>query len=169
MQYRIDNKNQEMSLDKILTYSGVQREYAICLRQMQISFYRCPEFCHSVTYSELRRTAELLCYVHENKIHTKQAFEDHVNRIAEKADTAAERYNGIVKRIKEKEFILEHGERYLELIHTKGGLMPKNISELASLRLLKDNNICSQEDLYKVSHDLELLKSELSQRQSEYE
>lgn len=46
--------------------------------------YRCPEFCHSVTYSELRRTAELLCYVHENKIHTKQAFEDHVNRIAEK-------------------------------------------------------------------------------------
>ena len=126
---------------------------------MQISFYRCPEFCHSVTYSELRRTAELLCYVHENKIHTKQAFEDHVNRIAEKADAAAERYNEIVKRIKEKEFILEHGERYLELIHTQGGLMPKNISELASLRLLKDNNICSQEDLYKVSHDLELLKS----------
>ena len=77
-----------MSLDKILTYSGVQREYAICLRQMQISFYRCPEFCHSVTYSELRRTAELLCYVHENKIHTKQAFENHVNRIAEKADAA---------------------------------------------------------------------------------
>lgn len=169
LQYRIDNKNQEMSLDKILTYSGVQREYAICLRQMQISFYRCPEFCHSVTYSELRRTAELLCYVHENKIHTKQAFEDHVNRIAEKADAAADRCNEITKRIKEKEFILEHGERYLELIHTQGGLMPKNISELASLRLLKDNNICSQEDLYKVSHDLELLKSELSQRQSEYE
>lgn len=169
LQYRIDNKNQEMSLDKILTYSGVQREYAICLRQMQISFYRCPEFCHSVTYSELRRTAELLCYVHENKIHTKQAFEDHVNRIAEKVDAAVERYNEIVKRIKEKEFILEHGERYLELIHTQGGLMPKNISELASLRLLKDNNICSQEDLYKVSHDLELLRSELSQRQSEYE
>lgn len=167
LQYRIDNKNQEMSLDKILTYSGVQREYAICLRQMQISFYRCPEFCHSVTYSELRRTAELLCYVHENKIHTKQAFEDHVNRIAEKADAAAERCNEIVKRI--KEFILEHGERYLELIHTQGGLMPKNISELASLRLLKDNNICSQEDLCKVLHDLELLKSELSQRQSEYE
>lgn len=47
--------------------------------------------------------------------------------------------------------------------------MPKNISELASLRLLKDNNICSQEDLNKASHDLELLKSELSQRQSEYE
>ena len=85
LQYRIDNKNQEMSLDKILTYSGVQREYAICLRQMQISFYRCPEFCHSVTYSELRRTAELLCYVHENKIHTKQAFEDHVKATPYKA------------------------------------------------------------------------------------
>ena len=36
LQYRIENKNREMSLDKILTYSGVQREYALCLRQIQI-------------------------------------------------------------------------------------------------------------------------------------
>lgn len=29
LQYRIENKNREISLDKILTYSGVQREYAL--------------------------------------------------------------------------------------------------------------------------------------------
>ena len=34
--YRIKNKNREISLSAVAKYQGIQREYAMCLRELQI-------------------------------------------------------------------------------------------------------------------------------------
>lgn len=166
LKYRIDNKNQEMSLDKILTYSGVQREYALCLRQIQIMLYRKPEEDHRVTYREVLKTCELLNYIHDHNIHSKQDFETHVNKIAEHTDKVVERYKYIQKKIKESEYILENGDRFLKLYSSD----PSAAFDQASLyKPFFERSIKSKDDLAKVSKKLEVLKKELSGMQSEYD
>ena len=166
LQYRIENKNREMSLDKILTYSGVQREYALCLRQIQIILYRKPDEDHRVTYREVLKTCELLNYIHDHNIHSKQDFETHVNKTAEHTDKVVERYKYIQKKIKESEYILENGDRFLELYSSD----PSAAFNQASLyKPFFERNIKSKDDLAKVSQKLEVLKNELSGMQSEYD
>ena len=166
LQYRIENKNREMSLDKTLTYTGVQREYALCLRQIQIMLYRKPEEDHRVTYREVLKTCELLNYIHDHNIHSKQEFETHVNKIAEHTDEIVARYKSIQKRIAESEYILENWDRFLELYSSD----PSAAFNRASLyKPFFEKNIKSKDDLAKVSKKLEVLKRELSGMQSEYD
>ena len=166
LQYRIENKNREMSLDKILTYSGVQREYALCLRQIQIILYRKPEEDHRVTYREVLKTCELLNYIHDHNIHSKQDFETHVNKTAEHTDKVVERYKYIQKKIKESEYILENGDRFLELYSSD----PSAAFNQASLyKPFFERSIKSKDDLDNVAQKLEVLKKELSGMQSEYD
>ena len=165
LQYRIENKNREISLDKILTYSGVQREYALCLRQIQIMLYRKPED-HWVTYREVLKTCELLNYIHDHNIHSKQNFETHVNKIAEHTDEIVARYKSIQKQIAESEYILENGDRFLKLYSSD----PLKAFNQASLyKPFFEKSIKSKDDLGKVSQKLEVLKMELSGMQSEYD
>lgn len=166
LQYRIENKNREMSFDKILTYSGVQREYALCLRQIQIMLYRKPEEDHRVTYREVLKTCELLNYIHDHNIHSKQDFETHVNKTAEHTDKVVERYKYIQKKIKESEYILENGDRFLKLYISD----PSAAFNQASLyKPFFERSIKSKDDLGKVSQKFEVLKKELSGMQSEYD
>lgn len=166
LQYRIENKNREMSLDKTLTYTGVQREYALCLRQIQIMLYRKPEEDHRVTYREVLKTCELLNYIHDHNIHSKQEFETHVNKTAEHTDKVVERYKYIQKKIKESEYILENGDRFLKLYSSD----PSAAFNQASLyKPFFERSIKSKDELAKVSNKLEELKNELSGMQGEYD
>ena len=164
--YRIGNKNREMSLDKVLSYTGVQREYALCLRQIQIILYRNPEENTRITYKEVLRTAELLCYVHENKIHSKEDFEKHVNSIAEHTDDIVARYKGIQKSISECEYILENGDKFPDL-YSYDPLKPFNQAYL--YKPFFERNIKSKDDLDKVSQNLKVLKKEFADMQEDYE
>ena len=169
LQYRIENKDKEMSLEKVLSYTGIQREYALCLRQIQIGFYRKSEDFNHVTYNELRKTADLLCYIHEHNIHSKEDFEKHVNEIAEKTTKAAERVKETKEKIKEKEFILENGDRYLELLNREGPWYPSMLKDLEPYEILRENKIRSKADIQKASQELELLKSQLPEFEKESE
>lgn len=165
LQYRIENKNREISLDKILTYSGVQREYALCLRQIQIMLYRKPED-HWVTYREVLKTCELLNYIHDHNIHSKQEFETHVNKIAEHTDEIVARYKSIQKRIAESEYILQNGDRFFELYSSD----PSAAFNQASLyKPFFERSIKSKDELDNVAQKLEVLKKELSGMQREYD
>lgn len=166
LQYRIENKNREISLDKILTYSGVQREYALCLRQIQIMLYRKPEEDHRVTYREVLKTCELLNYIHDHNIHSKQDFETHVNKTAEHTDKVVEKYKYIQKRIAESEYILQNGDRFLELYSSD---LSAAFNQASLYKPFFERSIKSKDDLAKVLKKLEVLKRELSGMQSEYD
>ena len=167
LQYRIEHKDREMSFDKILKYSGIQRDYALCLRGLQISFNRKKGFFREVTYGELRKTCDLLCFMSENKIHSRQDFDDTVNKVAEKADEVIERYKAIKKKISDYDFVIKNGQRYLEIL-AKRPLLSADISELAKLNLVKDLGVKTKEDLEKFPKMLENAQQELADMEEEY-
>lgn len=115
LQYRIVNKNREISLSAVAKYQGIQREYAMCLRELQIMVYRKPDKSHNVTYSELRKNAELLTYLCDNNIHSEEDFQNVVNAAAEKSDKLKKSRDGLLAEIETEEKILKDGARFVEL------------------------------------------------------
>ena len=166
LKYRIENKDKEMSLDKVLTYTGIQREYALCLRQIQMILYRKPEENPKVTYNEVRRSAELLCYIHEHNIHSKEDFEKHVNKIAENTDDIVRNYNIDQSIIKDYEFIVENADRYFELLNADP---PTPNHKLFPYRLFYQLNIDSKEKVKFYVKHLEKMKSEFAETQEKYD
>ena len=162
LQYRIDNKNREMSLAAVMKYEGVQREYALCLRELQIMVYRKPDNSYNATYGELRRNAELLTYLCDNKIRSVEDFQNIVNAAAEKSDKLKKSRDEMLRKIEEKENILNNGTRYLELNKIK---MPTTVQfeELAKLNYLAKYNLRSEEDIKSHGQELERLRYELSE------
>ena len=128
--------------------------------------YRKPEEDHRVTYREVLKTCELLNYIHDHNIHSKQEFETHVNKIAEHTDEIVARYKSIRKRIAESEYIVENGDRFLELYSSD----PSAAFNQASLyKPFFERSIKSKDELDNVAQKLEVLKKELSGMQSEYD
>lgn len=115
LQYRIENKDMEMPISEIAKYDGVQRDYALCLRSLQIKLYRKETDWHRVTYGELRRNAELLNYVCSNNIHSKDEFESMVNFAGEKVDRLAEKIKDIEKKVRVLEFYDKNDKMLLTL------------------------------------------------------
>lgn len=162
LQYRIENKNREMSLAAVMKYEGVQREYALCLRELQIMVYRKPDKSYNATYGELRRNAELLTYLCDNKIQSVNDFENVVNNAKDKSDRIKKSRDELLRKIEENENILNNGTRYLELNKIK---MPTVVQfeELAKLNYLAKYNLRSEEDIKAHGQELERLRYELSE------
>ena len=168
LKYRIENKNREISLSAVAKYQGVQREYAMCLRELQIIVYRKPDNSHNVTYGELRRNAELLTYLCDNKIRSEEDFQNVVNAAAEKSDRLKKSRDKLLHAIEEIEKILKDGARYIELNKIK---MPtaNQLEELIKLNCLAKYNLRSEEDISIHGRELERLKSELSETEESLE
>ena len=162
LQYRIENKNREISLSVVASYHGIQREYAMCLRELQIMIYRKPDNPHNVTYSELRRNAELLTYLCNNNIHSEEDFQNVVNAAAEKSDRLKKSREKLLQEIEERENILKDGARYIELNKIK---MPTavQLEEFMKYNYLTKFNLRSEEDIAIHERELERLKLELSE------
>lgn len=161
LKYRIEYKNREISLFTIAKYQGVQREYAMCLRELQIMVYRKPDNSHNVTYGELRRNAELLTYLCDNNIHSEEDFRNVVNAAAEKSDRIKKSRDGLLAEIELEEKILKDGARFVELNKIK---MPTadQLDELAELSFLSKYKLRSAEDIAVHRKTLEKMKSDLS-------
>ena len=168
LRYRIENKNQEISLSSVAKYQCVQREYAMCLRELQIMVYRKLDNSHNITYSKLRRNAELLTYLCDNKIRSDEEFQNVVNAAAEKADRLKKSRDRLLQEIEERENILKYGARYLELNSIK---MPTavQLEELAKLNYLAKYNLRYEADIEAQHQTLERLKSELSETEESLE
>ena len=162
LQYRIENKNREISLSAVAKYQGVQREYAICLRELQIMVYRKPDNSHNVTFSELRKNAELLTYLCDNNIHSEEDFRNTVNATAEKSDKLKKSRDGLFAEIELEKKFLKDGARFVELNKIK---MPtaNQLEELAELSYLSKCKLHSEDDIDKHGQVLVKLKSELSE------
>ncbi len=169
LQYRIDNKNREMPLAAVMKYEGIQREYALCLRELQISIYRKPENPYKASYSELRKNAELLTYICENNICTKENFKNRVNIVAKEADNVINSYKNLQIKIKDCEFLIEHRERYFEL--NKIDLpLAKEKRELSEIyNVAKKYNFSKEEDIQRIAAELEQARAEFTAMQGRYE
>lgn len=98
LQYRIEHKEREMSLTAILKkYSGIQIEYALCLRKMQIAvFERKPETLKT-SYYTLRKNADMLLFMSKNNINSIGDFERIVNERVEQYKNFQDKLSDIEK------------------------------------------------------------------------
>ena len=148
LEYRIANKNMEMPLSEALKYQGIQREYALCIRQIQIELYRKPEAdrLHLATYREVVKSSELLFFLQENDIHSaddfKKAAADADKALADLKNEKGE----LLKKIAEEEKLIEEIPKYLEVLSRKP-LLAKDIKELAKYNYIKDAGVKTADDI----------------------
>ena len=148
LEYRINHKNYEMPLSEAMKYSGIQREYALCIRQIQIQLYRCPEpeRLHIATYREVERSSRLLFYLQDKQIHSA---EDLKNQKAE-----------LVQKISVTEKMIEEIPQYLEILNRRP-LMPNDIKELSKFTHLIDVGVISLDDAERLKEKIEEMKKSL--------
>ncbi len=155
LQFRIEHKNMEMPMSEALKYSGIQREYALCIRHIQIQLYRRHEAerLHFATYREIERSSRLLFYLRDNKIHSADDFRKAVSDAEARLKNLKAERNSLTKKIADEEKLIGDIPKYLEILKRRQ-LLPKDISELAKYNYLKDAGITSLE--YAEKHRLML-------------
>ena len=164
LEYRIKHKNLEMPLSEALKFSGIQREYALCIRQIQIQLYRRPEAerLHFATYREIERSCRLLFYLQEHRIHSVEDFQKAVSSADEKLSELKAKKAELIQKIAEEEKIIGDIPKYLEILGRRP-FLPKDAVELAQYNYLKDAGITSLEDAGKHRLLLADMKSRLEE------
>lgn len=162
LQFRIEHKNMEMPMSEALRYSGIQREYALCIRQIQIQLYRRPEAerLHFATYREVERSSRLLFYLRDSKIHSADDFRKAVSDAEARLKNLKVKKDSLTKKITDEEKLIGDIPKYFEILKRRP-LLPKDISELAKYNYLKDAGITSLEDAEKHRLMLANMKSRL--------
>ena len=132
LQIRIANKQNEFAGLKISAYLGVQVDYAVTIREKQIELYRSRPNTSNVTYAEVRRTAELLCYIHNNHIHSVDDLKAVVSNAKAKVDMLSRKFSYLERQEKLLELLNEYGEEYDRLLnHTdRNEFQQKRLEEL---------------------------------------
>ena len=162
LEYRIKHKNVEMSLSEALKFSGIQREYALCIRQIQIQLYRRPEAerLHFATYREVERSSRLLFYLRDSKIHSADDFRKAVSDAEARLKNLKAEKDSLRKKIADEEKLIGDIPKYLEILGRRP-FLPKDAVELAQYNYLKDAGITSLEDSEKHRLMLSDMKSQL--------
>lgn len=162
LQFRIEHKNMEMPMSEALKFSGIQREYALCIRQIQIQLYRRPEpdRLHFATFREVERSSRLLFYLQEHRIHSVEDFQKAVSAADEKLSELKAEKAELIQKIAEEEKIIGDIPKYLEILGRRP-FLPKDAVELAQYNYLKDAGITSLEDAEKHRLMLADMKSRL--------
>ena len=162
LEYRIRNKNMEMPLSEALKFSGIQREYALCIRQIQIQLYRRTEAerLHLATFREIERSSRLLFYLRDNKIHSADDFRKAVSDVEARLKNLKAEKDSLTKKIADEEKLIGDIPKYLGILKRRP-LLPKDISELAKYNYLKDAGITSLDDAEKHRLMLADMKSRL--------
>lgn len=162
LEYRINHKNYEMPLSEAIKYSGIQREYALCIRQIQIQLYRCPEpeRLHIATYREAEKSSRLLFYLQEKQIHSAEEFQKAVAAADERAENLKTQKEELVQKISDTEKMIEEIPQYLEILNRRP-LMPNDIKELSKFTHLKDVGVTSLDDAERLKEKIEEMKKSL--------
>ena len=162
LEYRINHKNYEMPLSEAMKYSGIQREYALCIRQIQIQLYRCPELerLHIATYREVERSSRLLFYLQDKQIHSAEDFQKAVAAADERAEDLKNQKAKLIKKISDTEKMIEEIPQYLEILNRRP-LMPNDIKELSKFTHLQDVGVISLDDAERLKVQIEEIKKSL--------
>ena len=166
--YRIEHKNFEMPLSEIAKYDGIQREYAICIRQIQMFLYKSPgsERPHYASFQSVLKNAELLNFLHNNNIHTLDAFRSVVDKAEDRYSEVLKARKKLEERIAETEKIIKDFPRYKELVR-KNPLTKAERAELEKLSYLADKGIYAQEHLAEKKLLLENLKGQVQRMEED--
>ena len=115
---RINNKQNEFVGRKISAFIGFQVEIAVGFRERQLDIYR-SQIIHSVSHVELQRTAEVLCFIHNNHIHSLDDMRACLAAANRKEDNAMYRYFKLAEKKEQLKTLNYLGDEYACLLKTE--------------------------------------------------
>lgn len=160
LKYRILHKEQEISLSAIQKLSGVQKEYAVCMRQMQIAVLK--KKSAKTTYADLRRSADLLNYLSNNSITSFDELEHQLNASAEEYQYSVKKKKQLSSQIEKVEKIVADGKIYLDLAN-KDFLTADEKEVYKQVSYIEKMSIGNLNDLEQRKQNMYSLKAELSE------
>ena len=115
---RINNKQNEFVGRKISAFVGFQVELAISIREKQLDIYRTPVI-HYPTYAEVKRSFEILNFIHSNHIHSLDDMKSCLAAANRKEDIALHRYCKCTEKKEQLKTLNYLGDEYACLLKTE--------------------------------------------------
>ena len=115
---RINNKQNEFVGRKISAFVGFQIELAVSIREKQLDIYRTPVI-HYPTYAEVKRSFELLNFIHSNHIHSLDDMKSCLAAANRKEDIALHRYCKCAEKKEQLKTLNYLGDEYACLLKTE--------------------------------------------------
>ena len=115
---RINNKQNEFVGRKISAFVGFQVELAVSIREKQLDIYRTP-MVHYPTYAEVKRSFEILNFIHSNHIHSLDDMKSCLAAANRKEDIALHRYCKCAEKKEQLKTLNYLGDEYACLLKTE--------------------------------------------------
>ena len=115
---RINNKQNEFVGRKISAFIGFQVEIAVGLRERQFDIYR-SQLVHMPTYAEVRKSFEVLNFIHSNHIHSLDDMRSCLAAANRKEDIAMHRYFSLANKKEQLKTLNFLGDEYARLLKTE--------------------------------------------------
>ena len=115
---RISNKQNEFVGRKISAFVGFQVELAVSIREKQLDIYRTP-MVHYPTFAEVKRSFEILNFIHSNHIHSLDDMKSCLAAANRKEDIALHRYCKCAEKKEQLKTLNYLGDEYACLLKTE--------------------------------------------------
>ena len=115
---RISNKQNEFVGRKISAFIGFQVEIAVGIRERQLDIYR-SQSVHMPTYAEVRKSFEVLNFIHSNHIHSLDDMRSCLAAANRKEDIAMHRYFSLANKKEQLKTLNFLGDEYARLLKTE--------------------------------------------------
>ena len=115
---RINNKQNEFVGRKISAFIGFQVEIAVGLRERQFEIYR-SQSVHLPTYAEVKKSFEVLNFIHSNHIHSLDDMKSCLSAANRKEDFAMHRYFSLANKKEQLKTLNYLGDEYARLLKTE--------------------------------------------------
>lgn len=115
---RISNKQNEFVGRKISAFVGFQVELAVSIREKQLDIYRTPVI-HYPTYAEVKKSFEILNFIHSNHIHSLDDMAKVTAAANRKEDIALHRYCKCTEKKEQLKTLNYLGDEYASLLKTE--------------------------------------------------
>lgn len=115
---RISNKQNEFVGRKISAFVGFQVELAVSIREKQLDIYR-TSVIHYPTYAEVKRSFEILNFIHSNHIHSLEDMAKVTAAANRKEDIALHKYCKCAEKKEQLKTLNYLGDEYACLLKTE--------------------------------------------------
>lgn len=115
---RISNKQNEFVGRKISAFVGFQVELAVSIREKQYEVYRA-HVIHYPTYAEVKRSFEILNFIHRNHIHSLDDMEKVLKTANRMEDVAMNKYFKCEEKKQQLKVLNYLGDEYARLLKTE--------------------------------------------------
>jgi hypothetical protein len=168
LEYRLEHKDKETSLASIYKrYRGISFEYALVIRQVELTIYKKRPNPKRWNYKNLMDGAELLNFLSENQITSYEQFGRLVENETAKTCSLLEELEKMKTEQTSMEKIFADGKRYFDLFD-KSERTDEDNREIRTLMYIGKYNIWSKEKLDAYGVKLESFKEQILNAEKEY-